>query len=159
MNWEALGAIAELIAAFGVIATLAYLALQIKQNTRAMRTASFQSATDSLNQANLTAASSQEISEAIEKSMTGGFDELDPVTKRRYFYLVLSILRVFETAYYQKDNGLLEQESWHRYDHSLRNVMLVSEGFIDWWSNQRFGFTKEFSEYVNEAIRDAGLDN
>ncbi len=37
MNWEALGAIAELIGGLGVIATLAYLAIQIRQNTRSMR--------------------------------------------------------------------------------------------------------------------------
>ncbi len=33
MNWEALGAIAELVGAVGVIATLGYLAIQIRQNT------------------------------------------------------------------------------------------------------------------------------
>lgn len=37
MSWEALGAIAETIGAIGVIATLAYLAIQIAQNTRAIR--------------------------------------------------------------------------------------------------------------------------
>ena len=37
MNWEALGAIAELVGAIGVIATLIYLSAQIRQNTRAIR--------------------------------------------------------------------------------------------------------------------------
>lgn len=36
MNWDALGSIAELIAAIGVIATLAYLGYQVKQNTGAL---------------------------------------------------------------------------------------------------------------------------
>lgn len=36
MNWEALGAIAETLGATGVIATLAYLAVQIRQNTRSL---------------------------------------------------------------------------------------------------------------------------
>ena len=36
MNWEAIGAIAESLGAIGVIATLAYLAVQIRQNTRAL---------------------------------------------------------------------------------------------------------------------------
>ena len=34
MNWEAIGAIAEMIAAVGVILTLGYLAFQIRQNTQ-----------------------------------------------------------------------------------------------------------------------------
>ncbi len=34
MNWEAIGAIGELIGAIGVILTLGYLAFQIRQNTQ-----------------------------------------------------------------------------------------------------------------------------
>jgi len=34
MNWEAIGAVAEMIAAVGVILTLGYLAFQIRQNTQ-----------------------------------------------------------------------------------------------------------------------------
>ena len=44
MNWEAVGAIGEAIAAAGVIATLVYLALQIRQNTQTVRAATFQQA-------------------------------------------------------------------------------------------------------------------
>ncbi len=35
MNWDAIGAIAELAGAIGVVASLAYLATQIRHNTRA----------------------------------------------------------------------------------------------------------------------------
>ncbi|HEY5647735.1 MAG TPA: hypothetical protein VIS76_17425 [Pseudomonadales bacterium] len=37
MNWEAVGAIAELVAALTVIVTLVYLSAQIRQNTEAVR--------------------------------------------------------------------------------------------------------------------------
>ena len=36
MNWEAIGAIGEVLGALGVVLTLAYLAVQIRQNTRSM---------------------------------------------------------------------------------------------------------------------------
>ena len=42
MNWEALGAIGELAGAIGVIATLGYLAIQIRQNTSAVQSAAAQ---------------------------------------------------------------------------------------------------------------------
>ena len=49
MNWDAIGAIAELLGAVGVIASLVYLAGQIRhsreqmsQNTRALRASTFQ---------------------------------------------------------------------------------------------------------------------
>ena len=37
MNWDAIGAIAELLGAIGVIASLVYLATQIRQNTATVR--------------------------------------------------------------------------------------------------------------------------
>ena len=37
MNWEAVGAIGEVVGAMGIIVTLAYLAYQIRQNTQGMR--------------------------------------------------------------------------------------------------------------------------
>jgi len=37
INWEALGATANLLAAIGVIATLIYLAIQIRQNSNQLR--------------------------------------------------------------------------------------------------------------------------
>ena len=37
MNWDAVGAIAELLAAIGALAALIYLALQIRHNTEALR--------------------------------------------------------------------------------------------------------------------------
>ncbi len=55
MNWDAIGAIAELLGAIGVIASLIYLATQIRQsreqmgqNTRALRGAAYQQWDDSL---------------------------------------------------------------------------------------------------------------
>ncbi len=50
MNWEAVGAIAELLGGIGVIVSLFYLAMQIQQNTRSVRAASYQSVTSSLSQ-------------------------------------------------------------------------------------------------------------
>ena len=37
MNWEALGAIGEIVGAVGVILTLGYLAVQIRQNVAQVR--------------------------------------------------------------------------------------------------------------------------
>jgi len=34
MNWDAVGAVAELLGAIGVIVSLVYLAIQIRRNTR-----------------------------------------------------------------------------------------------------------------------------
>jgi hypothetical protein len=37
MNWAAIGAIGEIVGAVAVVVTLAYLAIQVRQNTRMMQ--------------------------------------------------------------------------------------------------------------------------
>ena len=37
MNWDALGAFAEVVGAVGVIASLVYVSIQLKQNTQSIR--------------------------------------------------------------------------------------------------------------------------
>ena len=49
MNWDAIGAIAETLGAVGVIASLVYLATQIRQNTSTVRS----SAASSLAETNM----------------------------------------------------------------------------------------------------------
>ena len=39
MNWDAVAALAELLAALAVVASLVYLAVQVRQNTRQARLA------------------------------------------------------------------------------------------------------------------------
>jgi hypothetical protein len=50
MNWDAIGALAELAGALGVIASLVYLAIQIRQNTRSAREAAWHSVLRDLQQ-------------------------------------------------------------------------------------------------------------
>ena len=48
MNWEAIGAGGEMLGALGVIATLGYLAVQIRQNTRSIKDSAFQEISSSV---------------------------------------------------------------------------------------------------------------
>ena len=43
MNWEAIGAIGEIVGAVAVVLTVGYLAVQIRQNTRSVRAATHHS--------------------------------------------------------------------------------------------------------------------
>ena len=44
MTWEAAGAVGEIMGALAVFLTLAYLAIQIRQNTKAVRASAWDSA-------------------------------------------------------------------------------------------------------------------
>ena len=50
MNWEAIGAVGEILGAVTVVATIFYLSLQIRQNTRSQSIAIFESAMSGYNE-------------------------------------------------------------------------------------------------------------
>jgi len=53
MNWEAIGAIGEIVGALAVVASLAYLVIQIRQNTAAVATATYESMMTGFNDINV----------------------------------------------------------------------------------------------------------
>jgi hypothetical protein len=55
MSWDAIGAVGELLGALGVIASLIYLAIQIRQNTESVRMASHHGVADQFQRTSLVA--------------------------------------------------------------------------------------------------------
>jgi hypothetical protein len=57
VNWEAVAAVGEILGAIAVLVTLVYLAVQIKQNTSAVATATYESVMTGFNDINIIVAS------------------------------------------------------------------------------------------------------
>jgi hypothetical protein len=78
MNWDAVGAIGEVLGAIGVIVTLGYLAVQTRQNTRAINASTFSNNT-SLWQDWFLACAGLDTSEAFAQCIMGS-ENVDPLT-------------------------------------------------------------------------------
>lgn len=53
MNWDAIGAIGEIVGAIAVVATLIYFAIQMRQYTTGLRSATFNATMQEFNQINV----------------------------------------------------------------------------------------------------------
>jgi hypothetical protein len=157
MNWEALGAISELIGAVTVVVTLVYLAIQVRQHTSAIRSSSFQATTDALNHINMTIASDADLLRVIS-SKPDSLDELSPEDFYRYSYILLSLFRVRETAFYQQHQGTSAQQSWIREEVTLRKN-LESAAAREWWKTIGYGFAPDFKQYVDNVIDEIERSN
>jgi hypothetical protein len=67
VNWDAIGAIGEVLGAVGVIITLVYLSVQLRQNTRAMRGQTHGTRTTHIIEMNTVLMDSQWYWEVLEK--------------------------------------------------------------------------------------------
>jgi hypothetical protein len=78
MNWEAVSAIGQLIGAFAVLITLIYLVIQVKQNTAAVATSTYESTMTGFNDINVIVASTPELASIINRGCMNT-DELTEV--------------------------------------------------------------------------------
>lgn len=150
MNWEAIGALSEMIGATAVVVTIAYLAFQLRHQALAVRSASYQATTDALNQINLTIATDPELLRVVS-SKPASLNVLSLEDRYRYSYVLLSLFRVRETIFYQRDEGTTAKQSWIREEVTMKKN-LESAAVRDWWTTIEYGFAPEFKDYVDAVV-------
>ena len=111
MNWEAVGAIGEVLGALGVIATLGYLAVQIRLNTISTRTSSYQAVVSST--ADWTRSVGLD-ADAARIVASGGADygSLAGEDRLRFAMLFQSLFRNYENIFFQHQQGAISDETW-----------------------------------------------
>ena len=67
MNWEAISAIGQIVGALAVLITLIYLAIQLRQNTAAVATSTYESTMTGLNDINVVVASNPELASLLDR--------------------------------------------------------------------------------------------
>jgi len=124
MNWEAIGAIAEMLGSIGVLATLIYLAIQIRVNSREV--------------------SDNTVQQVLERSVANLSDSLiaghEPLLRRfsRGEELTLDELWTLvgyvdrnllqgELVFYQYQKGRIDQELMDVYDLKTRMVLALRD--------------------------------
>lgn len=103
MNWDAVGALGEVLGAIAVLLTLLYLAAQIKQNTVMARATIREQRTDS----------SQRIILALkDEAELMRKEELTEIEQFRYDMLLRAMFRDAEAYSYQRSEGLFGDLEW-----------------------------------------------
>ncbi len=95
MNIQDLGSIGELIAALATLLTLGYLAIQLKQNTSALKSQTFQQSSMDMSLTANSVSSDGELARIIMKAEKG-IASLTPDEKLRFHFWMLVAVRRFE---------------------------------------------------------------
>jgi len=93
MNWEAIGAVGEILGAIGVIVTLAYLATQIKQNNRLLHNSISRDVNQGLALLNSRVADDAEFADLFIRG-SEDIDSLTPTERQRFFAHVMDTLNL-----------------------------------------------------------------
>jgi len=110
MNWAAISSISDLVGALAVVVSLLYVALQLRQNTKAIEASSRQGLLDGD-----LGLISEYMSHAVDPHLIGDDVKLSPENERRFFWLVVKALRIREFAWHQYNSGILDESTWQSY--------------------------------------------
>jgi hypothetical protein len=156
MNWEAIGAIAELFGAIGVVISFVYLAHQIRQNTQAQIRSNEWEVSRELT-TNIRQFSSDADLAAVALRGFSDLNSLNHVERYRFDCAFYPWLAGFERA-------LLDARGGHYPDEFVRTIntaiaaYLRTDGGRAWWEQRRAWFTEPFEKEVDTILSDDRIE-
>ena len=148
MNWEAIGVVAEVIGAVAVVATLWFLAVQLKQNSESLKASAAQSVIQSLAHAYSTTAMSPELCHIIVVGIKD-MSKLNEFEKAQLYMWLTSWFRLVEQAYLHYLMGNIPKTTWSGQLTHLQSAM-SSEANASFWATRKRIYSAEFQEFVDK---------
>lgn len=151
MNWDALGAIAEMVASVAVLITLIYLAIQVKQNTAMSREAILRNQTDRNMDNSKFIAGTPGLMDIYIRAM----DDPDQVTREerwRFGSYMYGMFLDFQEAYHFNESRRQNDYWWPMIRKNI-TFYLSRPGGRAWWKSQgRNMLDSEFVAFVDQEI-------
>jgi hypothetical protein len=150
MNWDAIGAIGELIGSLAVVITIAYLVIQIRQNNKSAKSVS----------TNQSRAAAVDVISAITNSTdaittyTAGLNNrigLEIHERVRFDLIIFQTLKVTETIFLEYMDGLLTKEQWDAQWRGEKHI-LQSKGGRESWAVQKTFVSASYMKWVDENL-------
>lgn len=146
MTLDQLANIGEIIGSIAVIISIIYLAIQIRTNTEAERTSTYQAVVSDFGALNNTMASTPELSHLFVEAMED-YHQLSSDEKARISQLFFQCFHYFENMFYQNQKGYLDEEVWTGW----KRLMLTyysRPGFKTWWEHRRDVYSESFALFL-----------
>ena len=149
MNWEAVGAVGEVGGAIAVVATLGYLAVQIRQNTAQVRVQTdFLEATTTSSAVDL-AIRDEGMADLIFRMLESG--PLDGRDALRFTAYMFGNLTNFENYYRQYQGGLMDEDQWEKWLGVLR-WWFGHPSVREWWRTNPLPIARSLSDLIEREF-------
>jgi len=150
MTIQDLGSLGELVGAVATVATLIYLAVQIRANTSAVKSAAAQSVHEAFATWYRMLAADADLS-AISVNGLRDYAALSEGDKARFVCTFMAFLSCSQDAFIKWREGTLSRELWLGWEAVMMNLFL-SPGGQDFWKERGYLFGGEFRAHVENDI-------
>ena len=148
MNIQDLGAIGELVGGIAVIASVIYLAIQIRHGISGYQSNAITEATNHFSNLQLAIASNEDILRAWGKAEAG--EPLDPLEQRRIVVVINAFFIGFENLYTQCRNEVMPMSVFEARRPVIAGFLRFT-GVHDWWV--KWGHDQFPADFIAEVDR------
>jgi hypothetical protein len=145
-----LGNLGDFVGGALVVASLFYLALQIRQNTVSLRAAAFQESVRAANELSALLAAHPDLHRILRSTFVD-FDALDAEERGRASQLLYIALRNFSLNLHLAERSLVPAEVCESYEFAMLPFLRSPAGRAWWRQNERL-FDASFRRHVEERI-------
>ena len=150
MNWDAIGAMGELIGALAVIITLLYVGRQIREANAQTQAMSRYSLIEALGEINLLVASSKENASVFRRGLEG--QELDADETIQFFTIIGQFVNTASVLFDLHNDGLLPDNQWFLIRKDIISIFSEPGGRRFWNEQARLGVHERFRDAVDEVL-------
>jgi len=150
MTWEMIGATGEWAAAIAVVASLLYLARQIKLANQQSKAAARYSFLSAYGLANATIGESKESASVFHRGLNN--DELDPGERMQFILLLGQFLNTWNVMYDLHQEQQLPENQWYVVRTDMHSAFSTPGGKAFWQELGKFNCPQEFADFVDELI-------
>lgn len=154
MNWDAIGAISEMLGAIGVIASLVYVGSQVRASTKASRIDSKLRLTEKLINFGDLLIENPNLNDIMIRGRQG-LKELSKEDYVQFSNLCQKACWHLSAAYFMHRNDAISDEDFHEF-RFVAKYWTSSMGFRQWWEKGgEESFTGEFEKYIEQEMLSA----
>jgi hypothetical protein len=150
-----LGSIGELVAALATLATLIYLAVQVRQNTRAIKSATFQNITAEMGRNVEPISANADLAAILVKGVHNP-GSLTAEERLRLSSVFVASFRRMESVYVQNKLGSIDDELQAGFELSMATLLATPFG-IEWWQGAKITFYEPFVAHLDKRIKSGEL--
>ena len=159
MSIQDWGAVGEIVGGVAVIATLLYLATQLRQTNKAIRSSSFHEVQNSWLHINGWLVTNESVARIWRIGIVDA-EQLTDDEFMQFSFFLLSTFHIMETIFIQYELGTVELRAWQGERRTIDNIF-NSPGVQYWWKQNPWSFTTEFRDFLEQEIYrpDSLIDN
>ena len=158
MNWDALGAISEIVGAGGVIVTLVYLAVQVRHNTSAVRSSTHQTQIDSTVPLNGAIAADGNLAALIAKA-NQDYESLAPGEQIQLQFMYVNYFNLWHSAFWNHKENLVPHQAWRLWNNGMVGLLTEQIACRIAWEGIRTMYDEAFQTHVDKLIDTVNYDD